>query len=48
MATMHIGIVITLFLIVMTVLLIWDEIRAERVTRQWFKDQEHESRKVQK
>jgi len=48
MTTAHIGIVITLFLIVVTVLLIWDEIRTERIAREWFEEHKHDQDKVEK
>ena len=41
----EIGIVITIFLVILAIVLIWDEIRAEQRARLWYKNEEQKLEK---
>ena len=45
MTVSQIGIIITLFLVFLAVVLIWDEIRAEQRFKAWLDDNEHKQKK---
>ncbi len=46
MTVSQIGIIITLFLVFLAVVLIWDEIRAEQRFKAWLDDNEHKQKKA--
>ncbi len=46
MTVSQIGIIITIFLVILTVVLIWDEIRAEQSFRVWRAENEHKQKKA--
>ncbi|MBE2237576.1 MAG: hypothetical protein IAE81_07305 [Caldilineaceae bacterium] len=42
----EIGIVITVFLVILSIVLIWDEIRAEQRARLWYQNEEQKVEKM--